>query len=147
MGIPAIIRQAEKTGFERGEIAAYKKFEKIARQRIGLESETAEAVQDGRVLLPLMPLRSVAEANIKEYNQFLESATTPDQFGKLPAREFYRAFEKWCKQNGLQTTATASAFGRFMATKFQKRKSNGSIIYFGIKLKSEAARLVDSSLE
>lgn len=64
---------------------------------------------------------------------FIQDCCVVDAFSNVRAKEFYQAYRDWASDNG-QYLMSNTKFGREMAKKYTKRKSDGVIVYGGIKL-------------
>lgn len=64
---------------------------------------------------------------------FIQDCCVIDSFSNVQAKAFYQAYREWASENG-QYMMSNTKFGREMAKKYTKRKSDGVIVYGGIKL-------------
>lgn len=64
---------------------------------------------------------------------FIQDCCVIDPFSNVQAKAFYQAYREWASENG-QYMMSNTKFGREMAKKYTKRKSDGVIVYGGIKL-------------
>lgn len=64
---------------------------------------------------------------------FIEDRCVRDDFAHVQAKTLYQEYREWAIDNN-QYLMSNTKFGREMAKKFPKRKSNGVIVYGGIRL-------------
>ncbi|MFB8509228.1 phage/plasmid primase, P4 family [Enterococcus durans] len=64
---------------------------------------------------------------------------------KVSARELFQAYKTWADDNG-QYSMSSTKFGKEMGNKFNKRKSDGLIVYEGIKLNDESTPYLNQGI-
>jgi putative DNA primase/helicase len=64
---------------------------------------------------------------------FIQDCCVLDNFANVQAKSIYQTYREWASDNG-QYMMSNTKFGREMAKKFVKRKSDGVIVYAGIRL-------------
>lgn len=64
---------------------------------------------------------------------FIQECCVLDSFSNVQAKTLFQAYREWASENG-QYMMSNTKFGREMAKKFIKRKSDGVIVYGGLKM-------------
>jgi len=95
----------------------------------------------------LKPPKEITEATERYRRQedlladFIDECLDKEAGGTETATELYTRFVKWYHDNVGKNEPTGTWFGKQMAGKFEKHKSNGRVVYSGIKLKPEEGEL------
>ena len=56
----------------------------------------------------------------------------------------YKAYQGWCRDNGIRFPLNSTRFGLELANKYPKRRSENGVLYIGIKLSAEGERFAES---
>lgn len=77
--------------------------------------------------------RSEYRVEMDSIEAFIQECCVLDPFANVQAKSLYQTYREWASDNG-QYMMSNTKFGREMAKKYTKRKSDGVIVYGGIKL-------------
>jgi prophage antirepressor-like protein len=77
------------------------------------------------------------EKGMDVIDDFIDERCFREPGAKVKASVIYDRFVDWYRENVGPTLHTSTWFGRNLKEKFNKRKSNGCVYYFGIGLKKE----------
>jgi len=119
-----IIKEAERRGYEKGIMTA----------RLGLKNKEVQAFQKG-VKSGRYSQKNNDIILSKYINDFLEYKFDFYNGVYFNARDLYSEFVQYLQERGIDFPPTECLFGRCVSTKLWKSKSNGKMVYHGIKKK------------